>query len=951
VKLGRSLVLLFLIMTIVSLAIGGIAIGVLYNTAVEEQRRRLVEIAQSQARLLEAMARFQRDFSDYPQGPDAGAIAQIRQAHKDFKGLGKTGEFTLARLAGDEIQFVLKLRHSELEEPRPVAVDSGLAEPMRRALAHQSGSVIGLDYRGVKVLAAYEPVALLDLGIVAKIDMSEIRAPFIRAASLVAFIALVLIALGTYVFFAVSEPIIRRIREDEARFRELFNSMSSGAAVFRAVDAAGTFVYRDLNRAGEKIDNVRREELLGKELTKIFPRAKSLGFLGVLERVWKTGRPEHFPFTLAVGERIFGCRETYVYKLPSGEVVALYEDVTDRKRAERGLQESEERFRTIAESANDAIVSIDSSGTVISWNAAAERIFGYSAKEIMGEPLKKLVPTRYQDAHAIEMAKAVAGKAQDLTGQRVELEGIRKNGSEVPIELSLSTWRQGGERYFTGIIRDISERKRTEKALSDSEGRLRSIIQMQSVAILVVDEQHVVTFVNKAAEMLFGKPSQDLVGAEFGYSLVAGEVAEIEILRPENSLAVAEMQAIPTQWEGKAQFLIFLRDVSAQRRAEGDLRKLFQAIEQSPASVVITDLEGRIEYVNPKFTDTTGYTYAEVAGKNPRVLKSGDTPRDDYKNLWETIKSGKVWRGEFHNKRKNGELFWELASIAPVRDARGRVTHYVAVKEDITDRKATEERLREVQRLEVVGQLTGGVAHDFNNLLGIILGNLQLLDENPNIEGEDRQLIADAIWSAERGSELTHRLLAFARRQQLHPKITDLNQVVGEMTGLLRRTMGEAIEIREVLDPDSWNTMIDTGQLESALLNMAVNARDAMPSGGTLTIATSNTVVEKDAPGAKHEAMPGDYATLAVTDTGTGMPPEVVRRIFEPFFTTKKFGEGSGLGMSMVYGFVRQSGGYLTVNSAVGKGTTITLYLPKVNSANTINRYGQQTHEQDIGDS
>ena len=695
-------------------------------------------------------------------------------------------------------------------------------------------------------------------------------------------------------FFAVSEPIIQRIREGEARFRELFNSMSSGAAVFRSVDDTGHFVYRDLNRAGEKIDNVRREELLGKELTKIFPRAKGLGFLGVLERVWETGQPEFFPFKLGAGDRISGCRESYVYKLPSGEVVALYEDVTDRKRAEQALQESEERFRTIAESASDAIVSIDSSGTVISWNAAAAQIFGYSAKEMLGEPLEVLVPARYHDAHTIGMAKAVAGGAQELTGQRIELEGVRKNGSEVPIETSLSTWLQGGERYFTGIIRDISERKATEKALRDSEARLRSIVQMQSVAILVVDEEHTVTFANKAAEALFGKPSQELLGIQFGFPVVAGEVAEIEILRPGNSIAVAEMQAIPTQWEGKAQFLVSLRDVSAQRRAEGDLRKLFQAIEQSPASVVITDIDGRIEYVNPKFTDATGYTYAEVAGKNPRVLKSGDTPSEVYKDLWETIKSDEVWRGEFHNKRKNGELFWELASIAPVRDARGRVTHYVAVKEDITDRKSTEERLRQIQRLEAVGQLTGGVAHDFNNLLGIILGNLQLLDENQDIGEEDRQLIADAIWSAERGSELTHRLLAFARRQQLHPKVTDLNHVVGEMTELLRRTMGEKIEIREVLDPDTWNTMIDTGQLESALLNLAVNARDAMPKGGSLTIATSNTVVEKVAPAAGHDAMPGDYATLAVSDTGTGMPPKVVRRIFEPFFTTKKFGEGSG---------------------------------------------------------
>ena len=186
---------------------------------------------------------------------------------------------------------------------------------------------------------------------------------------------------------------------------------------------------------------------------------------------------------------------------------------------------------------------------------------------------------------------------------------------------------------------------------------------------------------------------------------------------------------------------------------------------------MITDVDGNIEYVNPKFTDVTGYTYAEVMGKNPRVLKSGHTKQGEYSDLWRTIRAGEVWRGEFHNKRKNSELFWELAAIPPVRDARGKITHYVAVKKDITERKATEERLRRSQRLELIGQLTGGIAHDFNNVLAIILGNLQLLQEKGKGDEEDRELIADALWSADRGAELIHRLLAFARRQRLHPKI------------------------------------------------------------------------------------------------------------------------------------------------------------------------------------
>ena len=922
-------------MAVVAISIASVAIGVLYNTAVEEDRRRLAELAKSQARLLEEMARFQQQYSTYSEGPEAGVIAQLRAAHQAYRVLGQTSEFAFARREGDQIVFILSHRHSELDQPEPVAFSSDVAEPMRRAVSGQSGTMIGLDYAGVEVLAAYEPVATLDLGIVAKIDMSEIRAPFIGATGLIAGIAVVLIAMGTFVFFAVSDPIIDRIRMGDARFRELFESMSSGAAVYEVSNDGTRFVYKDLNRAGEKIDNVHRDDLLGRDLTEVFPRSQHMGFLDVLQRVWKTGQPEQFSFTLTTQGKVSGWRESYVYKLPSSEVVALYEDITDRKLAEIAIQESEERFRSIAESANDGIISTDGSGKILSWNKAAERIFGYAAEEILGKPFASLLPAHYHGTHTLGLKRTVAGDGHDLVGKTWELQGLRKDSTEVPIELSLSTWKLDAKPYFTASVRDISERKRADKALRASESRLRFIIEMQSTAIIIADSDHAVTFVNKAAENLFRQRPEELMGMPFGFPVVEGDVTEIEIIRLGHALAVAEMQAFPMKWEGKRQYLITLRDVTGQRRAEGELRKLFQAIEQSPASVVITDVDGRIEYVNPKFTEATGYTYAEAAGKNPSILKSGDTQAAEYKRLWETISAGNVWRGELHNKKKSGELFWELASIAPVRDARGNVTHYVAVKEDITERKATEARLRQAQKMEVVGQLTGGIAHDFNNLLAIILGNLQLLEESESLDQESRDLVADAVWSAERGAELTHRLLAFARRQKLSPEATDLNHVVGEMTQLLRRTLGEKIEIRAELAPGLWTTMVDRGQLENALLNLVVNARDAMPNGGQLTIATENASLRSGLSAEAQEVAPGDYVNLAVSDTGTGMSADVVNRIFEPFFTTKTFGKGSGLGLSMVYGLVRQSGGHVLVDSKIDEGTAIKLYLPRVMPAET----------------
>lgn len=602
-------------------------------------------------------------------------------------------------------------------------------------------------------------------------------------------------------------------------------------------------------------------------------------------------------------------------------------------------QKSESRFCELFDNLRDGgLVARDAGDdfVVSRVNGAFARFEGTIPAQMLGRPLAAAVPSERHGGRLSEVARRV-----QRSGQPERLPAISANAAQSGSAVQAGSAAQAGGGWFAHdvlrlsddeiavLVDDISDQKQAEEALKEGEARWRSIIEAHTQAVVIVDQKHEIRFVNKAAETLFGQAAPDLIGAPFGFPLVQGDVAEIEIIRPGHSIAYGEMRAIPMRWSGQDSFLLIIQDVSAHRRAEGDLRKLFQAIEQSPASVMITDVEGCIEYVNPKFTETTGYTYPEVVGKTPGFLRSGHTSSEEYESLWKIINAGQVWRGEFKNRRKDGELFWELASIAPVRDARGKVTHYVAVKEDISERKATEERLRRAQRMETIGQLTGGVAHDFNNLLAIILGNLQLLEENPALDREGRELIADAIWSAERGAQLTHRLLAFARRQRLNPKITDLNLVVEEMAGLLHRTLGERIAVRENLASGAWLTMIDRGQLESALLNLVVNARDAMPNGGALTIATRLAVLPHDLPNASDDLAPGNYVVLSVTDTGTGMPPEVLERIFEPFFTTKKFGEGSGLGLSMVYGFVRQSGGHIGVESAVGRGTTVSIYLPR----------------------
>ncbi len=372
------------------------------------------------------------------------------------------------------------------------------------------------------------------------------------------------------------------------------------------------------------------------------------------------------------------------------------------------------------------------------------------------------------------------------------------------------------------------------------------------------------------------------------------------------------------------------RDRRARRIVDNKLRQLSRAVEQSANFILITDAEGVIEYVNPGFEKATGYTGAELAGRAPFFWKLAPAVSEA---LWATARSGLDWRGEFDNIRKDGTTFSVSVTVSPVTDDDGKISHIVAIEEDISRRREVEAQLRQAQKMEAVGNLTGGMAHDFNNLLAVVIGNLDLLVGRRKDDPEVQDLAAEALEAAVHGADLTKRLLAFARRQPLLPQEVDLNDLIGNTAKLLRRLLGERVEIVLDLVPEPWPVVVDPSQLAASVTNLATNARDAMPKGGRLTIATRNTVLDTDYvlehPGVKL----GEYIEISVTDSGTGMPPEVIARIFEPFFTTKEMGKGSGLGLSMVYGFMNQSGGHIGLDSTMEVGTTFRLFLPRAEAA------------------
>jgi len=356
-------------------------------------------------------------------------------------------------------------------------------------------------------------------------------------------------------------------------------------------------------------------------------------------------------------------------------------------------------------------------------------------------------------------------------------------------------------------------------------------------------------------------------------------------------------------------------------------------MEQAPGSVFIMDSQMNFEYVNPHFTRLTGYSFEEAVGQNPNILKTGETSKEEYKQLWETILAGGEWRGEFHNRKKDGDLYWEQALIAPIRDNSYAITHFIAIKEDITERKQLEGQLRQAQKMDAIGQLAGGIAHDFNNILTAIVGyasimQLKLPGDSP-LKRHAEQIVA----TSERGSSLTKGLLAFSRKQGSNPGVVDLNEIINRVHQLLLRLISEDIHLEINLEHKVLPVLVDSGQIEQVLMNLSTNARDAMPHGGSVVITTETVTLDSDFIIARGFGQPGRYVLLTFADSGDGMDADVVKHIFEPFYTTKDLGRGTGLGLSIIYGIIKEHKGYIVCHSTIGLGTIFQIYLPLLDSA------------------
>jgi len=759
-----------------------------------------------------------------------------------------------------------------------------------------------------------------------------------------------------------------------------------------------------------------------------------------------------------------------------GRILAVVRDITSRKQAESALRESERLLRTVIDLVPHFIFVKDSQSRHLLVNKACAAANGLTPEQMVGLTDLDCVPDQAQaEAFMRDDREVIAsGRAKFIAEEKlITVTGEVRILQTVKIPFNFPG---PNDPAVMGVAIDITNLKQAEAVQRETQQKLEAALASMTDAVFISDAEGKFIELNDAFATFHRFKNK----AECLQTLT--EYPDIlDVFSADGKLTPLEMWAVPRAlrgetvanaeytlrrkdtgetWVGSYSFspirsadgkvigsVVVGRDITETKKAEMQLRQLSRAVEQSPVSIVITNLKGEIEYVNPKFTEVTGYTFAEAYSQNPRVLKSGQMPPEFYRQLWQTISSGHEWRGEFLNKKKTGETYWEMASISPINDAAGKITGYVAVKDDITRDKLTEEKIHEQaemltlahdaitirdldgritywnhgaeriygwsqaeaigqiagpllkldqfktteahrqllengywlgeftartknghevlvestwtlvrdaqgqpksifttsvditearkleqqvarsQRIESLGTLASGVAHDLNNILTPIMVSIGLLKEQTQ-DPMLLRLLTSLDSSTQRGAQLVKQILTFGRGVNGERSPLSLREVAREIQQLVQETFPKSIQF-EIIAPDNlWLVNGDHTQLHKVFLNLAINARDAMPNGGKLTFTFQNHAVDAVYAGLNPEAKPGANVLIQVADTGTGIPKEIIDRIFDPFFTTKTHGQGTGLGLSTTLGIVKSHGGFINVYSEPSKGTTFKIYLP-----------------------
>jgi len=757
------------------------------------------------------------------------------------------------------------------------------------------------------------------------------------------------------------------LRISEERYRTILDNIEDG---YYEVDLAGNFT--SFNDPICRLLGYSKDELTGMNDRQYTDQENAQKLYQTFNKVYKTGEPTKgfgWEIIRKDGTKRYIEASVSLMKNRSGQSIGfrgIVRDITERKRAEQALRQSEEKYRLLAEQSADVIYRLNIENEQFTYvNPSAERIFGYTSQEISSLKVRDVLTLESYARQREGLLKALASSRR--SPEIMELEAVCKDGHTLPIEIHASFIlnEQGNPVEILGVARDITERKRAEGQIKYALSLLNATLESTADGILVVDREGKIVSFNQKFVHMWHIPESIIASRDDNRAL---EFVLDQLKDPESFLVkVRKLYNQPTaesfdllefkdgrvferysqpQWVGEQSVgrVWSFRDVTERKRTEEALRESQQLLKKTFAglrdAVFIIDAETvKIMDCNPAASEMFGYTREEMVGQTTSFLHIDSATLEEFrKHIYANVEEkGFLYLPEFRMKRKKGESFPTEHSVVPLEDDQGKRIGWVSVVRDLTEGKraekemaALQEQLRQSQKMEAIGRLAGGIAHDFNNLLTIIKGYSQLslleLKEGDVLKGN----IEEIQRATERAANLTAQLLAFSRRQVMQMKVFDLNTLLRDLEEMLRRVIGEDVQLVTILTDDLGRTKIDPGQMEQVIMNLAINARDAMPSGGELIIETANVGFDETHAHGHIAATSGRYVMLSVSDTGMGMTPEVREQAFEPFFTTKEKGKGTGLGLSTVYGIVKQSGGYIWVYSAPGQGTAVKIYLPRV---------------------
>ncbi|HVB34090.1 MAG TPA: PAS domain S-box protein [Patescibacteria group bacterium] len=654
---------------------------------------------------------------------------------------------------------------------------------------------------------------------------------------------------------------------------------------------------------------------------------------------------------------------------------------------------TEQQFQAFLESAPDAVVIVDAQGKISNVNQQTERLFGYAREQLLGQPVEILIPVRHRAAHVADRTEYTESPRVRPMGAGLDLRGVRKDGTEFPVEISLSPVESSAGLRVFSTIRDVTLSKRTEEQLREARSdleiqvqertaemvqavrdlgieveqhrqaveelarerdRAKHYLDIAEVALLALDKSGRIVMINRKGLRTLGYDEKELTGQDWFTTCIPKrhrEQAREMFGRLLNGQPVDYIDIPVLTKEGEERLIVWHNtvlsdpagntigtlssgeDITEQRRSQETVKKLAAIVESSEDAIIGKSLDGIITSWNAAAERLYGYSAAEAIGRSFTML----VPPEGVKAVAEILKrlkQGERIRGmEAIRVTKDGRRVNISLTASPVFDDHGNPIAGATIARDITDRVKLEQQLRQAHKMEAIGRLAGGVAHDFNNLLGVILGDSELLLADQELGTAQRKEVEEIKEAGEQAAALTRQLMAFSRQQILETQVLDLNTVLGGFENILQRLVGPEIALQLVLAPDLGPVRADANQLLQVILNLVVNARDAMPRGGKLRIEAANVALETAQAASHPGVMPGRHVQISVADNGPGMDRETLAHIFEPFFTTKGIGQGAGMGLATAYGIVQQIGGSIWAYSEPGNGATFKIFLPQEEEA------------------